>query len=46
VLDSTVQSWDKAMQISGDIDTIKSLLTGRIKYHFEYGARMKSLWVY
>jgi hypothetical protein len=46
VLDSTVQSWDKAMKISGDIDTIKSLLTGRIKYHFDYGTRMKLLWVY
>lgn len=44
--DGTPNAWNEAMRLSGDLDTIKSLLTGRIKYHFDYGVRMKSLWVY
>ncbi len=44
--DSSPTVWREAMTHAGNLDTIKGLLTGRIKYHFDYGARMKSLWVY
>jgi hypothetical protein len=44
--DSSPNVWREAMQASGDLDTIRSLLTGRIRYHFEYGVEMRKLWVY
>lgn len=44
--DSSPNVWREAMRISGDLDTIKSLLKGRIKYHFDYGLEMRKLWVY